>query len=1037
MSDYERLMCAFRKLHTPSTATVLHPLPRIHMPERVQKETAAPKLKRTIESGPAEELWNPTINKLKEGRDVILNHIQSELKKKKGMKLVAGAAGLDLKQNMKDISKRMKEFMRLCVNQETLLQNNTTDPSTFLQQAIDALTRVEQEYTQSLDSFLNYNVAVGQNLEEGETSQEVQSQELMVQSLFPLLAEQAGLELEDEQLWLLPQQRKPSQAERSKRRRAPVTRKKKEEEEEEEVVQPQTKKAREAENVVLEAARNMSVLMLNMSVWSFHTLRFRLPEMSQFHSALQNGQAYFRLLVDSADESVGREIEIRTKKQKARKALQKLGFRGETLLDLRSQQLAESSSLWNYALRRFKDFLSDEAANKLLPGFLAMIIQSSTGYLLATMNNTMMAKRVTERAEEEEQRQLSTIERMKSVEERLKALQEFQGPGAQLQRRKFLFDLYMEATQNQLTAANFHSTLEKLRYLAHRSDTQEELMIYFDAWRVLLNEMLQLTHDDPVPFFDFLDRLRLLNADEVLDTENGELYEENRDLLNQLAASFGGELQPVTRATADLPCVLQDSVCANVDKDLQLPGAADFLQTNVKFLHRIFGNVKEFQDFVREHPGIDLWSASRDAAIKVMVDVPGPMLDRLVAVKDLKNLPLTRSREALAQGDEAIIAALKEEHPQQFRVASMKRISDAIYTATQERIANTAKPIPIENLQEEAGSLNRDAAWEAMGNMLARGSSNTLMNNLLLSVLASISRARLGFHLMDLLQGSQDFLGRILPNVLGVVPRLASAALQYGLARNMLGLAAMHGIVGSTRVAEEWDAYLDDTTGRKWEGVPGKLHTLYRWLLKGLRGSAEMSLQFYGYINQHAMAGWIAFGVLLAFQGLSTTLWDVGVVGMGLAAVRSAIQSSSLIVLAGAEGALHELLRRNMTRYVEEQRKAIERAREGEGEEDVAAADAAQTALYWSPIRWAIGGSMISLSINTARLLFLQNSALWNGLFQADFGELDPVEGPSGALFQSWLKELELSLTGSEDYSGRRTFNEAIIVAVQAAAGKT
>jgi hypothetical protein len=324
--------------------------------------------------------------------------------------------------------------------------------------------------------------------------------------------------------------------------------------------------------------------------------------------------------------------------------------------------------------------------------------------------------------------------------------------------------------------------------------------------------------------------------------------------------------------------------------------------------------------------------------------------------------------------------------------------------------------------------------------MLAIGSNNTIVNNLLLSVMASISKALLKVNLSSVVSFTQSFATNILPNTLQWIPRMSSIAIQYGMVNSMLRLAVANGSIGATNILDEWDSFLDEQTERMPRHWSDAFTKLFINFMKALRWLSRGSLAISGYINRNAMVGWIVFGALIGFHGLSIALWEVGINSLSVAAAKTAIQSSGIIVLAGAEGVLHSLLQRYMSRYIEERRTVVEAARDDPSAENLVAADAAQTQLYYSPMRWALWGSAIKVAITTAAALLRHNTELWNNLFEIDFPQQlfqtgATVEELSPALLQA-LKDMETSLTGTADYSSRYTYLTSVSEAVLAAAGK-
>lgn len=892
------------------------------------------------------------------------------------------ASGTDIQHNLKDAGDIMASYMDRVFSSETITGMNNTDPTRFLSENVQMLENALSEHVQILDTFLNNTLDVGMNIEEGELLQEEQMQELVIQAVAPYLYEQVGIETEE---FL------PSRAVirgRTRRRETGVAKK-------------VTKKKKEEQ--ITEELTTPSVSLFQMPLWGFNSLRpgATSSEVTQSNSIIQSIMDYASVLAEVTPSVKGNELKVN--RAAARRALRSLKDKGRDLSDLRTNQLEQSSTFWNYALLRFRSFLAEEAIATLLPGLLAMMIQSGAGYLIAWMNRPSAAQSATVRMRQE--------------------LEKIPKDDVEAQRR-FALKLYLDEQTEQLDETNIHSYLEKLRGVENKSEQELNVRLAYESWRELTKDLQKRLVELPSPFIDVDAHMRIIRSDKVIELSSvdRDFYEAHRDLLNEFASRYTGEIVPVTDIIGNvrLPGLLYQ------DQVNRLPGAEAFLDNRIKLLH-MAASVEEVQRASLE--GANLWATSQEVATNVLLDTPNQVLTQ---VASFQALGIT---DALNQVSGI---AIPDRQPSQFeiQIARHKMLAEAISKATEKYIKKVAEPIPTETLQDRAAELNKDAAWEALGSMLVRGSNNTVLNNLVLSILASISKAMTRQTLMHILNQFPSLLTSTLRGTLNWIPRLSSSVFQYGIVSHMLGLATAHGIVGTTNILEEWDAYMDQNIER----MGGMFGTAQRKLIlgfmKGLRAMSNMSLNFMSYINRNSMVGWMSFAVLIGLHG-SLSIYQTLTSSVAVAAFQTAIQSSGLIVMAGVEGAVHTILNRKMQRYIEDRRRAVELAnRRGATQEDLIAAQNAQLALYMTPIRWAVWGSAITVSLNVARLLMSSDGALWNMLFQADFPER--AIGVPGTVEQvpEWIRDLETSLTGSADYSDRYTFVSTINNAVSAAAGK-
>jgi len=900
---------------------------------------------------------------------------------------MSDAVGSDFSENLRSATQSMEDYMRRVLSEDTLLGLNNVEPSQLLSENTALLESMLGEHTQILDTFLNYTLNVSENMEENELLKEEQIMELASRYAFTHLSGQEPHIDQKPVLGLMSSARA-----RGQRRGEGIQKKS--------VQRREQKKHRET---VLSQLRKPVVSLFQIPAWAFRALTPSATEseITQSNSVLQSVAGYARVLSDVTQPDQRQDWKVEPRK--ARQVLRSLEAKGLKLSDLRTKQLLQSDTFWGYALQRFRSFIGEEAVSTLLPGLAAMIIQSGAGYVMTLMNQVTAAESATARMREELQKIPA-----ESVEE----------------QRRFALKLYLEQIGEQLDETNIHSYLEKLRGVENKSEQELNVRLAYESWRELTKDLQQRLVDLPSPFIDVDAHLRIIRSDKVLELSSVDrtFYAQNRELLNEFASRYTGEIVPVTEIIGD---VRLESLLYQDQVD-RLPGAAAFLDNRVKLLHMV-SSVSEVQDASEQ--GADLWATSQEVATDVLLDTPNQVLTQVASFQALGITGALHQVSGTAIPD-------RQPSAQELSLAKHKLLAEAIAKATDKYIRRVSEPIPTDSLRETAAELNKDAAWEALGSMLIRGSNNTVLNNLILSILASISKALTRATLMHLLNQFPALLSDTIRNSLTWIPRMSSAVFRYGIVSHMLGLAVAHGLIGTTNILEEWDVYMDAQV----EQMGGILGTAQRKailaFMRGLRWTSVKSLNVLGYVNRNSMVGWMSFAVLVGLHG-SLQVYQTLTGSITVAAFQTAIQSSGLIVMAGTEGVLHSILSRYMLRYIEERRRVVEAANRPDAPSDVlVSAQTAQSMLYMTPIFWAMWGSAITVSLNAARLLMSADSSLWNTLFQADLPAAAIGQPRSLEQVPAFIHDLEVSLTGSADYSTRYTFISAVNAAISAAASK-
>lgn len=959
-NDYGRLYDLYQKR---SGARVLQPMPALDewgsTKQKVQLTQPQPRAETATD-----RRLRRFVDTVNEATDSVINFMELQ-----GIILRETSVGDSIFQSLDDAATLLANFMTTTYSAENLSGRNTTDPADFITQSIGLLEKARERHVFILDNFMQYVLNQGVNVEENDVLSEQQMMELVFQSVYPYLTNE-----EFEQFDV-----KTMASGTSVRARRLLTR----------TVQPkklvqQTRaEQREQKKSILttikETIQPLTITALQVPLWAFRKLDpvAKITELTQAKMLLIGTSDYAQLINKITDPKKGDDLTVN--RASARRFVRQLRRKGQTVSDLKSDRQNEANTFWSFALQRFEKFLAEEAVARVLPGLCAIMVQSGAGLLIGWMNDAFSAQDANLRIRKE-------IERLKDRED----------------VRRAEFNNFIERTGFHLDSSNMLYYLEMLKGKSIESENRLAVRTTFETAREVIRMLNKRLLDVPSARVDELTHIQLIRSDKILELSSSDrqFYEDNKDLLNNFAARYTGEIIPVSEIVEGVrfPGLLyQDQVD-------QLPGAEQFLENRVKLLHTT-SSVDAVQLDAKQ--GVDLWEQSQVQATEVMIDAPSVLQEQVLGF-EAQQIAAGEVRAAI--GDQPV-------SPEAQAVAANKVIADAFDVATNRMIKNFAEPLPTDEVRRRAAQLNKDAAWHAIGDRLMNGTHNTLLGSMVLSAVASIGKAFTVNTLSALLSALPSLLTQTLQNTLSWIPTMTAAVFRYGIVNHMLRLAIARGVIASTDLLEEWDELMDERARQMGSSIGDTGRKAALSLMKGLRWMSQMSLSAMSYINNNAMVGWAAFAVMMGLHG-GSLIYESLTGSVAVAAFQTAIQNSSFVVLAGTQGVLHNLIGRYMQRYIKEQREAVRRAsRRGATEETRIAGQNAQLAIWLSPVRWAVYGSAVSIALNLARLLVTSDSALWDVLFRTDLASV-PIEGPEDVPL--WIRYLEAATTGNADYGQTR-----------------